>query len=432
MQNRSDLSSEFGVWANTAPAALSLPSLTTDSECDILIIGAGYTGLSTALHLAEHSIPCTVLEAQQPGWGASGRNTGWLEPNWWMKQPKDLTVQFGEDLGNRLSRWVAAGPDLLQRWLERYQLDIEFSQRGLLLASDQISKVKAWDAEARDWQALGVNNRSLNAAEVSAYVPTDRYCGGLLLSAGATLNPLALSRELARACVASGVPVYAGTPVLSVQRSGSEWRVATPQSMISARRLVLATDAYTGDIWPELRNAYATWELALIASAPYAAMQELLPKGTPMGDMGLANILTLRSTADHRLVTSTFAPLRSGLSAQATAKPFMRKYRRVFPQLPPPQWEQVHRGIIGLSKDMMPRLCHIGPGAWTAYGYSGTGINLALQLGSELAKLVATDEPRETLFPVSQLKPMSAHRLISAGMKYLHAPLSRHVISRFA
>lgn len=104
---------------------------------------------------------------------------------------------------------------------------------------------------------------------------------------------------------------------------------------------------------------------------------------------------------------------------------------RALSYMPPPQWQQVHRSVIGLSQDMMPQLCHIGPGAWTAYGYSGTGINLALLLGGELAKLAATDEPRETLFPVSQLKPMSAHRLISAGMKYLHAPLSRHVISRF-
>jgi glycine/D-amino acid oxidase-like deaminating enzyme len=432
MLNYADKSSEFGVWANTAPPALSLPNLAADTDCDILIIGAGYTGLSTALHLAEQSIPCMVIEAQQPGWGASGRNTGWLEPNWWMKQPKDLTALFGEELGNRLTRWVARGPELLRGWIQRYQLEIEFSQNGLLLTTDQKSKALEWVAEARDWQALGVNNRYLNAEEISGYVPTDRYCGGLLLSDGATLNPLALSRELARACVESGVSLYASSPAASIARKGAHWEVATPQGVITARRLVLATDAYTRDLWPGLRSAFATWELALIASAPYAAMQELLPRGTPIGDMALSNILTLRSTHTNCLVTSTFAPLRPGLSAQATATPFMRKFRRVFPHLPPPQWLQVHRGVIGLSQDMMPRLCRIGPGAWTAYGYSGTGINLAMLLGGELAKLAATDEPRETLFPVSELKPMSAHRLISAGMKYLHAPLSRHLISRFA
>jgi glycine/D-amino acid oxidase-like deaminating enzyme len=432
MQDTSELSAEFGVWANTAPAALALPSLTERTECDILVIGAGYTGLSTALHLAEQSISCTVIEAQQPGWGASGRNTGWLEPNWWMKQPKDLIAQFGEDLGQRLSRWVAAGPELLERWIGRYQLEIEFSQKGLLLATDQAAKAQAWVGEANDWQALGINNRFLGAAEIADFIPTDRYCGGLLLSAGATLNPLALSRELARACLESGVSLFAGTPALSIHRSGSQWLVFTPQGSVSARRIVLATDAYTGDLWPELRSAYALWELALIASSPYQPMQELLARGTPLGDMALSNIFTLRSTPAQNLVTSTFAPLRTRLSAAATAKPFMRKFARVFPKLPKPEWQQVHRGIIGLSRDMMPHLCNIGPGAWTAYGYSGTGINLALLLGGELANLVATDEPMETLFPVSQLRPMSGHGLISAGMKYLHAPLSRHVISRFS
>jgi glycine/D-amino acid oxidase-like deaminating enzyme len=424
--------SEFGVWELTAPAAPVLPALAGNHDCDVAIVGAGYTGLSTALHLAEAGVHSTVIEAQAPGWGASGRNTGWVEPNWWMKRPADIVQRFGPDLGDRLTRWVAAGPDLLMRWITRHGLRAEFEQCGLVLATDNEATARAMAAEAAEWQALGVNNRFLSAPEIPAYVPTDRYRGAMLLGDGGTLNPLALSLELARACSEQGVQLFERTPVTSISGTGTGWRLGTPRGTVHARRLVLATDAYTGSLWPELRAAYATWRVAVIASAPYAALDTLLPRTTPVADMNLANILTLRRAAGSRIASSTYAPVRRGLSPADIAGPFMRKFRRVFPRLPEPHWEQVHYGEIGLSRDMIPRLCNIGPGAWTAYGYSGTGINQALLLGGELAQLVATDEPRATLFPVTPLAPMPLYRLIGAGLRYLHAPLSRHLISRVA
>jgi sarcosine oxidase len=305
---------------------------------DIAIIGAGYTGLATALHLAESGHRPVVLEAREPGWGASGRNTGWLEPNWWLKRPSEIDAMFGRERGAALTRWVASGPQLLQRWIERHRLDVPIDNRGLLMATDQPAKAAALAAEAVEWQRAGVANEYVDATALERYVPTRRYRGAMLLRDGLTLNPLALSRELARAAADNGAQIFANTRVDAIEHAADRWQLSTTAGRVTARRLVLATDAYTRTLWPELSRSFATWHLAIVASEPYADLAQLMPCGPAFGDLGLANIFTLRKAAG-RLVTSTFAPLRRGLRASAVAAPFARKFARVFPHLPAPRWE---------------------------------------------------------------------------------------------
>lgn len=426
------MSETFGVWATTAPTAPAVPLLDADFDCEIAIVGAGYTGLSTALHLAEEGQRCVVLEAQEPGWGASGRNTGWLEPNWWMKKPADIARLHGSDRGAELSRWVASGPALLDRWIAQYDLQVEIERSGLVLATERPDKAAAIEAEVRDWQALGVAHDYLDRSALQRYIPTSRYVGGILLKGGATLNPLALSRELARACLARGVEIFARTPVGTIERKDSSWQLTTPRGIVRCRRLVLATDAYTRDLWPALRGSFATWHVALIASEPYARLRELLPGGAPFADLGMSNIFTLRRAAGDRLVTTTFAPVRRSLSPAAVAGPFMRKFSKVFPTEPAPRWQYVHFGEIGLSADMMPRIVQIGPQAWTAYGYSGTGINLALLMGGDLSRLVQADRVDAATFPVAPFQPVALRGAIGLALRYVHAPVARHLVSRVA
>ena len=145
---------EFGVWETTAPPAATWPTLQGPLAADIAIIGAGYTGLATALHLAESGHRPVVLEAREPGWGASGRNTGWLEPNWWLKRPSDIDAMFGRERGAALTRWVASGPQLLQSWIERHGLDVPIDDRGLLMATDQPAKAASL-ASRGDGMAAG-------------------------------------------------------------------------------------------------------------------------------------------------------------------------------------------------------------------------------------------------------------------------------------
>ena len=426
------MAGEFGVWETTAPAQPALPHLEGPLDADIAIVGAGYTGLSTALHLAERGVSAVVIEARSPGWGASGRNTGWLEPNWWLKTPAQIDAQFGKERGGELTRWVASGPRLLDRWVDRHGMQIEAIRRGLLMATDDPKKAQALEAEALDWQQAGVPNEFMDAAAIRSHIASDRYRGAIWLRDGMTLNPLALSRALARACTQSGVRIFAESPVTSIARVGDRWHLRCPGGEVRARRIVIATDVYTRELWPQITSAFSVWHCAVVASAPYAPLKELMLTGTPFADLNLSNVFTLAEAAGGRLLTSTYAPVRDALAPAAVAEPFMRKFRKVFPGRPEPRWEFAHSGEIALSRDMLPRLCEIGPDAWTAFGYSGTGINLALLLGGELARLASGDGAQDTLFPVTRPEPLPLRGAISWGLRYLHAPLSRSVISRVA
>lgn len=427
------MAGEFGVWETTSPAERALPRLEGPLDTEIAIIGAGYTGLSAALHLAELGLPAVVVEAHSPGWGASGRNTGWLEPNWWLKSPAQIDAIFGQDRGRALTRWVASGPSLLNRWSAKHDMSFEAVQRGLIMATEDLQKSRAIEAEARQWQDAGVPNEFLDRAAIRSHIASDRYCGAIWLRDGMTLNPLSLTRELARACVQSGVEIFARSAVERIDRESDGWRLTCAGGgLLRARRLLVATDAYTGDLWPQIPRAFSIWQCAVVASESYAPLRDLLLSGTPFADLNLANVFTLCEAPGGRLLTSTYAPLRGRLAPAKIAEPFMRKFRKVFPGRPEPRWQFAHSGSIAVTRDMLPRLCEIGPDAWTVFGYSGTGINLALLLGAELARLASGGDAEDSLFPVTQPQPMPLRHAISWGLRYLHAPLSRAVISRIA
>jgi glycine/D-amino acid oxidase-like deaminating enzyme len=420
---------DHGVWAATAPAALPAPRLEESIVTDVAIIGAGYTGLSTALHLAEAGIPAVVVEAHSPGWGASGRNTGWLEPNWWLKKPAQIDALFGSERGRELTRWVASGPRLLDDWAVKYSMQFEAQRRGLILATQDERKACQLEAEVRDWQRAGIANEFMDGETLRAHIASDRYRGAIWLRDGMALNPLGLSRELARAGVSAGARIFIDSPVTRIERQGSRWRLDLPSGQIRSHSLVLATDAYTRALWPEVLTAYWTWHCAVIASEPYPQLSQVMLSGTPFADLNFANVFTLRE-ASGRLVTSTYAPVRRALSAPEVAEPFMRKFRKVFPGTPEPQWQHAHYGEVGLSSDMLPNLCAIGPQAWTAFGYSGTGINFALLLGGQLARLAAGADPASTLYPVTQPRRVAMRGALGWGLKYVHAPVTRSLVSR--
>jgi glycine/D-amino acid oxidase-like deaminating enzyme len=424
--------SDPGLWEMTAPAPPQLPSLTGPLDTDVAIIGAGYTGLATALHLAEAGSPALVLEAHTPGWGASGRNTGWLEPNWWVKTPAQINALFGPERGGELTRWVASGPKRLDDWASRYSMQFEATRSGLLMATDDPRRARELEAEARDWQRAGVANEFLDGTALRSHIASDRYRGAIWLRDGMTLNPLALTRELARASMSLGTRIFAKSPVVDIAREGTRWRLTCPRGQVRARALILATDAYTQRLWPQVLSSYWIWRCAVVGSEPYDGLGDLMPSGTPFADLNLANVFTLRAAAGGRLVTSTYAPVRRGLSARQVAEPFMRKFRKVFPGRPEPRWQFAHSGEVGLSKDMLPRLCALGPDAWGAFGYSGTGINFALLLGAELARLANGSAASESLYPVTQPVPVALRRTLAWSLKYLHAPIARSLISRVA
>jgi glycine/D-amino acid oxidase-like deaminating enzyme len=424
-------SGEFGVWELTAPRALETPVLEGPIDADIAIVGAGFTGLSTALHLAERGERPIIVEAAVPGFGASGRNAGWMQPDWWLKNPSSVVAEFGRERAERLTRWLATGPTRLQTWTDKYNLSIGLDPRGLLLGIESAASLQKTEPIARAWQALGINLQFVDGSEVSRQVAASRYRAGVVFADGAVLNPLALSRELARACLQQGVRIFSRSRVLKICRRERAWHLESASGYVRARRLVLATDVSTAGLWPAVSRAMATWRLAVIGSTPYPALDELLRVGRPFGEHASATLFSLRADSAGRLVTSTFLPLSGGsrLTAVQMALPVTRRFRRVFPDLPAPDWQYVHFGDVGLSRDLLPRICAIGDDAWTAYGYSGNGVNASLLAGGELASHAAGNSD-EAVFPLTNPRTFSLRHLARFGVQCVHGPLVRALAGR--
>ena len=211
-------------YSETAPPAPAAPPLAGDADADICIVGAGFTGLSAALHAAEAGGRAVVLEANEIAWGSSGRNFGQVVP-YLKHEPWTVVDRLGSEHGERLIRAAADGADLVFALIERHGMGCEAVRNGLIFAAhtpDNLAKLKR---RAAFWQARGVELPVLDAQAAARAIGGGSYWGALIEPRGGTINSLAYARGLARAAVAAGAAIHAGSRVGSLERSGGGWRV---------------------------------------------------------------------------------------------------------------------------------------------------------------------------------------------------------------
>ncbi|MGH8406622.1 MAG: NAD(P)/FAD-dependent oxidoreductase, partial [Pseudomonas sp.] len=200
------------LWAATAPAAPQTPALAESLKVDVAIVGAGYTGLSTALHLAERGVSVCVLEANEPGWGASGRNGGQVNPT--LKYDPDQLVQmYGAERAEPLINTVSNSADLVFNLIERHGIDCAPTRKGWMQVSYSEKGVAGLHARAEQWARRGVPVQRLDAGAVSARMGSQAFAGGWLDGRAGAIQPLAYARGLVRAAQAAGVRIHGQSAV---------------------------------------------------------------------------------------------------------------------------------------------------------------------------------------------------------------------------
>src|ERR1700751_1240557 len=221
------------LYADTAVAPVATPPLDTDKNVSVAIIGGGFTGLSTALHLAEQGVSATVLEAQEPGWGASGNNGGNTNPGL-KHDPDQIEADFGADLGRRMVEFSYGTTNFTHDLIRRYQIPCEARQNGTLRAAYNEASAAAIEITAKQCIRRGMPVTLLDAAKMREITGTGRYLCAMLDARGGDLHPLSYVRGLARAASAAGPPVHGETPALSLRRDGARWRIETPRAVVHA------------------------------------------------------------------------------------------------------------------------------------------------------------------------------------------------------
>jgi len=232
------------LWAAVTPAGPELPRLVGTAESDVVIIGAGFTGLSAALHLREAGVDVAVLEAAEPGWGASGRNNGQVIPTLSRPDPESIVAKHGA-AGERFVALLRDSASVLFDVARRYQIQAEQEQAGWVQPVHSPGRIKIAERRVRQWSKAGAAVELLSREQVREMLGSDAWYGGFWNRTGGHINPLAMSRGLAKTVLDRGGRIFANSPASGFARQGGRWVVKTAAGQISGRALIVATNAYT-------------------------------------------------------------------------------------------------------------------------------------------------------------------------------------------
>src|SRR5262245_42404977 len=222
----------LGLWAHTAPPAPQVQRLSEALRADVVVVGAGYTGLSAALHLAEAGSQVVVLEADEIGFGGSGRNVGLVNAGLWMP-PDNVVRTLGADRGERLIALLGDAPSLVFDLIARHGIDCEGTRTGTLHCAIGQRGLKQIEGRAAQWQRRGAAVELLDRAETESKTGSATFDGALLDRRAGTIQPLAYARGLARAAAAAGARLFSGSPVVSTARHDGRWSVRTSAGAVS-------------------------------------------------------------------------------------------------------------------------------------------------------------------------------------------------------
>ncbi len=213
---------------------------------DVVIIGAGFTGLSTAWHLQRAGLSAIVLEANDVGWGASGRNGGMLPPRY-KKGFAALAEKYGHDTTRHLHRLILEAVETVEAIVADCGIDCGFARTGQLTAALSPAHLASLEADAA-WAAAEAGDRTpriLGAGEAQAEIGGGEYVGGWLDPRGAGIHPLRYVRGVAQALIERGIAIHGATPVTALQETREGVVASTPGGTVRAKHAVVATNAYT-------------------------------------------------------------------------------------------------------------------------------------------------------------------------------------------
>jgi glycine/D-amino acid oxidase-like deaminating enzyme len=361
------------------------------SRADAVIIGGGYTGLSAARALALRGAGVVVLERDTLGSGASGRNGGFVLPGF-KPDAVGLVRRYGPERARALfdlSRDAVAG---LERVIEQEAIACGYVRSGHLTVAARNSHLNRLAAVQRTLARWDHPTELLDRVKLGDEIGSDRYVGGLLDPAGGLVQPVGLLAGLARAALRAGALIREGTEARTLTRTRAGWRVATGSGDVMAAQLLIASDGYTGAVYPPLQRRVVPVGSHIVATAPLGAARarRLLPRGRAVNDT--RHLLAYyRRSPDDRLVFGgrvSFAPTVGPRAALALRRAMIA----VFPELADVPLEYAWSGRVGFTRSQLP---HAGcrDGVAFALGYSGHGVALSTHLGSWMGEALAGTRP---------------------------------------
>jgi len=394
---------EKSLWVETAVAAPSCEMLEADLQTDVLVIGAGFTGLSSALHLAEQGVSVVLLEAGCIGYGGSGRNAGLVNAGIW-KNPEHVTRHLGVEAADRFNLALRDSPAMVFDLVDRFQMQCDARRCGTLHVAYSTRGMSYLEDRCQQLQNMGAAVELVDGPRCREMSGSPQYRHGAILDPNAgTIQPLGYARELARIAIAQGVSLYHRSPTRTLARQGDCWLATTEHGRVSADQVIIATNAYADAASVGVGESTVPVHIFQCATAPLAddLRDSILAEGQGMWDTH-SLLTSSRIDADGRLVMSYPGHLQKGQRASRQAWA-MRKRDYLFPQLKGIPWEYWWTGRIGVTTNNILRVQLLAPGLFAPAGYNGRGIGTGTVIGKHLAQTIASGNRGDFPFPIEAL-----------------------------
>jgi gamma-glutamylputrescine oxidase len=360
-------------YARRTPDPGARPPLRGEIETEVAVIGAGLAGLTCALELAASGTPVVVLEAQRVGWGASGRNGGFVSPGY-SAGHATIRRRVNEADALALHALSIEGAEMVREAIAAFSLPVDLHDGTTSVARYEAAAALARE---RDWLARHFNYQTevWSRDQVRARLRSERYHQALAKPKGFHIDPLAYCRGLAGALEQRGGRVFEATPARSLERRDTRWRIATPEGVVSARQVVVATGGYTDRLVPRLRSA-------MLPIATYVMLSEAAPELIETAvaiDWGVGD--QRRAGDYYRRVDQGRRLLWGGKITTAVAEPprlaeaLRRTMLETYPQLSPLRIETAWMGLMSYARHLMPLIGELDTGLWHCLGFGGHGLN---------------------------------------------------------
>ena len=377
-------------YAASAGAAPSYTSLKGGTDADVCIIGAGYTGLSSAIHLAKRGYKVVVLEANRVGWGASGRNGGHVGTGQRADQ-SSLEKWVGRETAGNLWQLGLDAVDLVCELVETHHIDCELGVGNLHMAAKASHAVDLEHEVNQLTRDYGYTKASyLNREELAELTSASGMHGGMLDMGARHLHPLKYTHGLARVASSLGVTIYEQSPAVK-WRDNSQLQINTPQGSVTAKALVLACNGYLGKLAPTIAGNIMPINNFVVATEPLSPEQQ---RAVTRDNHSLSDSLFVinywKLSGDGRLLFGGGENYTSRFPKDI--KGFVRPYMlNIYPELADVKIDYGWGGTLGITMNRMPDFGRIGSRIFYAQGFSGHGVPTATMAGKLLAAAIDGD-----------------------------------------
>ena len=374
------------LWADAAPP-IARESPPLPERTDVAIIGGGYTGLAAARTLARRGTDVTLLERHHLGWGASGRNGGFVLQGY-KPEMEELARMVGAERARRMFQLTLEAMQLLERLIAEEGIACDFTHCGAVTLAAKPGHLPSLEQSGRFLrQELGYETELLSREEMGREIGSARYHGALLDPGGCSLHPAKYVRGLGLAAARAGARLLEDTEVTRVKKVAGGFEIGTSRGVVRAREVLAATNGYTPAALGRLRRRVIPIGSYIIATQPLGEelARRLIPKGRVMSDT--KNLLYyFRLSPDGRMVfggRASFTPASTKRSAAILAAGM----REVFPELVGASIEYAWSGKVAYPMDHLPHAGQLD-GVHYSMGYCGHGVALATYLGTRMGKVL--------------------------------------------